>query len=98
MPVKCERICSSVQSLNAWKIPSRFATPGPMRSKSTAGFESVVARMIFLRITIRRIEQRDRMAGARGGLAHLLVRARPGPSRARRPWGACVAGITNVSP
>src|SRR5260370_40041069 len=96
MAEKCARVFSSDQEVKAWKIVSRLRTPAPIFSKSTAGLESVVARMTFLRI-------------GSGGSSRLMAWAPPvsdllifflGSSRAlmRAPTGGMVvAGIVEWS-
>ena len=97
MPAKCARICSIAPVAERLEDAQQVRDARSHRSKSTAGFESVVARMIVFCDAIRRIEQRHRMPRARRRLAHLRRRiVQPHDARAHR--GQLVAGITNVSP
>jgi hypothetical protein len=61
----------------------RLSTPGPAVSKSTSGLESVVARMMVLRILVGIRQGGDGVGEAAGGFAHLLCgSSRPMATRA----------------
>ena len=75
----------------------RLATPGPMVSKSTAGFESVVARMIFFLIRLGGSSSPMEWLGPSADF-DIFFSGSSSPMTRAPTVGRRVSGMTNVSP